>query len=104
MIDKYLYGSLKNTKDLGQFPFQSVQIMTAGNKLNNIGITHVFSCINICWVPRKLFEHEAIRLSAQTSPEGPDKCLCNETNMYGRYSCIFYLISTKVTLKTVLNI
>ena len=27
----------------------------------NIGITHVFSCINICWVPRKLFEHEAVR-------------------------------------------
>ena len=20
-----------------------------------------FSCINICWVPRKLFEHEAVR-------------------------------------------
>ena len=26
----------------------------------NIGITHVFSCINICRVPRKLFEHEAV--------------------------------------------
>ena len=29
----------------------------------NIGITHVFSCINICRVPRKLFEHEAVRPS-----------------------------------------
>ena len=29
--------------------------------LVNIGITHVFSCINICRVPRKLFEHEAVR-------------------------------------------
>ena len=27
----------------------------------NIGITHVFSCINICQAPRKLFEHESIR-------------------------------------------
>ena len=35
----------------------------------NIGIRHVFSCINICRVPRKLFEHKATRSSAQTSPE-----------------------------------
>ena len=28
----------------------------------NIWITHAFSCINICQVPRKLFEHEAARL------------------------------------------
>ena len=41
---------------------------------NIIGITHVFSCINICRVPRKVFEYEAVRLSAQTSPEGPGKC------------------------------
>ena len=40
----------------------------------NIGITHAFSCINICRVPRKLFEHEADRPSIQTSPEGPGKC------------------------------
>ena len=40
----------------------------------NIGITHVLSCINICRVTRKLFEHEAAGLSVQTSPEGPDKC------------------------------
>ena len=38
------------------------------------GITHVFSCINICLVPRKLFEHEANRLSVQTSSEVPGKC------------------------------
>ena len=41
---------------------------------NNIGITHVFSCINICRVPRMLFEHEADRPSVQTSSEGPGKC------------------------------
>ena len=29
----------------------------------NIGIVHGFSCINICWVPRKLFEHESARPS-----------------------------------------
>ena len=28
-------------------------------KTVNIGITHVFSCINICRVPRMLFELEA---------------------------------------------
>ena len=39
-----------------------------------IGITHVFSCINICGVQRKVFEHKADRPSAQTSPEGPGKC------------------------------
>ena len=39
-----------------------------------IGITHVFSCINICRVPRMLFEHEADRPSVQTSSEGPGKC------------------------------
>ena len=37
----------------------------------NIGITHVFSCINICQVPRKLFEHEDVRPSVQTSPNDP---------------------------------
>ena len=40
----------------------------------NIGITHVFSCINICRLPRKLFENEAVRPSVQASPEGPGKC------------------------------
>ena len=40
----------------------------------NIEITHVFSCINICRVPRKLFEHETVRQSVQTSSEGPGKC------------------------------
>ena len=55
-----------------------------------IGITHVFSCISICRVPRMLFEHAVSRLNVQTSSEGPGKCLCNETNMCDRYSCIPY--------------
>ena len=40
----------------------------------NIGITHVFSCINICRVPRMPFEHEADRPSVQKSSEGLSKC------------------------------
>ena len=39
-----------------------------------VGITNVFSCINICRVLRQLFEHEAVRPSFQTSSEGPGKC------------------------------
>ena len=27
---------------------------------NSIGIRHVFSCINICHFPRKLYGHEAL--------------------------------------------
>ena len=40
----------------------------------NIGITHVFTCINICRVQEKLFEHEAVRPSVHISFEGPGKC------------------------------
>ena len=60
-----------------------------------IGITLVFSCINICRVSRKLFEHEAVRPSVLISSEGPDKCKCTETNMCDRYSFIFYLFQSK---------
>ena len=41
--------------------------------LKNIGITHVFSCINICRVPRKLFGHKVVRPSVQTLSKGPGK-------------------------------
>ena len=34
----------------------------------NIGFIHVFSCINICRVPRMLFEHKADRPSVQHHP------------------------------------
>ena len=40
------------------------------NKNVNIGITHVFSYINICRVPRMLFEHETDRPSVQHHPRG----------------------------------
>ena len=39
-----------------------------------IGIAHVFSCINVYPVSRKLFEHEAVRPIVQTSSKGPGKC------------------------------
>ena len=48
---------------------------------SSIGITHGFSCTNICRVPRKLFEHETARPSVQISSEGPGKCYCNEITM-----------------------
>ena len=35
------------------------------SKFQNIKITHVFSCISICRVLRKPFEHKADRLSVQ---------------------------------------
>ena len=40
----------------------------ANISLHAIGITHVFSCINICRVPRMLFEREADRPSVQHHP------------------------------------
>ena len=39
-----------------------------------LGITHVFSCINICLVQRKVFEHDADTPSARRSPKGSGKC------------------------------
>ena len=47
-----------------------VYVLKVGN-VDNIGITHVFSCINICRVPRMLFEHEADRPSVQHHPRDP---------------------------------
>ena len=40
-------------------------------RLYIIGITHVFSCVNILTVRRKLFDHEAIRPSVQNCPRDP---------------------------------
>ena len=39
-----------------------------------IGITHVILCINICRVPRKLFEQVNVRPSVQILSEGLYKC------------------------------
>ena len=72
--------------------------------LKNIEITHVFSCISICRVPRKLFEHEAVMPSVQTSSEGPGKCKCNETNMCDRFLAYFTWFQHKTRWKRRLNI
>ena len=65
----------------------------------NIGITHGFSCINICRVPRKLFEHEVARPSVQISSEGLGKCYCNEITMADRCSCTTYNSNGKMWQK-----
>ena len=59
-------------------------------RFSNIGITHVFSCINICRVPRMLFEHEADRPSVQHHPRDPASVnAMKHTNRYtNRYLCI----------------
>ena len=61
-------------------------ILSHGNSTDSSGVSTLstllikgshmfFSCINICRVQRKLFEHEANRpSSALTSPEGSGKC------------------------------
>ena len=63
---------------------------------SNIGITHSFSCISNCRVPRKLFEHEAPRPGVQISSEGPGKCFCNEITMNDSCSCITYDLYDKL--------
>ena len=47
-------------------------------------------------VPRKLFEHEAIRLTRGPASANAIKQTCD------RYSCISYLIPTQFALKTLL--
>ena len=55
--------------------FENVDRQTMdGRGLALLQGSYVFSCINICQVPRKLFEHEAARPNVQTSSEGPGKC------------------------------
>ena len=74
----YIQNKSENaTPGLFAFICKMMQTSKANASLSgcsNIGITHVFSCINICRVPRMLFEIEADRPSVQTSSEGPGKC------------------------------
>ena len=57
--------------DAGQCDYYEMIIKVIKQGLLDIGITHVFSCINICRVPRMLFEHEADRPSVQHHPRDP---------------------------------
>ena len=68
----------------------------------NIGITHVFSCINICRVPRMLFEHEADRPSVQHHPRDPASVNAM------KQACVivilaYYLMPAQFALKTLLK-
>ena len=67
--------SLENTKVPRQYSILG-HYWPASEIHLNIGITHVFSYINICRVPMMLFEHEAAadRPSVQTTSEGSGKC------------------------------
>ena len=44
-----------------------------------------------------------LTFAVQTSPEGHCNSKCNETNICDRYSCVVYLIPTKIILKTSLK-
>ena len=59
-----------------------VDVPANRKQILNVGITHVFSCINIFQVLMKLFEYEAIRPSFQTSSKGTGVC----------FFCLFDLI------------
>ena len=69
----YLSHDIRNTYN-SQFWLENAKLLPSFMHHYNIEITHVFSCINICGVPRMLFEHKADRPSVQTSSEGPGKC------------------------------
>ena len=66
----YAINFLRTYKFEIPFGCHFLLISVTASFVSNIGITNVFSCINICRVPRKLFEHKAIRPSVQTSSEG----------------------------------
>ena len=65
----YILGSSCPAPKMNSYTMRHGEILYM--QLNNIGITHVFSCINICRVPRMLFEHEADRPSVQHHPRDP---------------------------------
>ena len=58
----YVYMTLWRRNDVRKFDYDAILFLEIKCKERDIiGITHVFSCINICRVPRMLFEHEADR-------------------------------------------
>ena len=59
-------GSCLNTRLLARV-FKHLEAVSRMKLVEIIRSIHVFSCINICQVPRKLFEHEAVSPSVQTS-------------------------------------
>ena len=69
----------------------------------NIGITHVFSCINICRVPRMLFEHEADRPSVQHHPRDPASVNAMKQTCVIVILAYFTLFQRQFALKTLLK-
>ena len=53
----------------------------ANNKINNMGIKHGVSCINVCLGLRKLLKPEAARPSVKSASERLGKRLCTEISM-----------------------
>ena len=62
----------------------------------NIGIKHVFPCINIRWFPREVLKTEGAARGFQHRPRNP--AIVNaRKNMFDRYYCI------KVSKKSILE-
>ena len=67
-----VYMTLWRRNDVRKFDAVAILFREIKRKRKDIiGITHVFSCINICRVPRVLFKHEADRPSVQHHPRDP---------------------------------
>ena len=71
MLDSIYNRTLELLKQ-SHFWHANVKKLSSFVQCYNIGITHVFRALTFAG-PRKLFEHEAVRLSVQTSSEGPSK-------------------------------
>ena len=68
------FENIKDLSDTGQYLFPMFNIL-------NIGIKHVFPCINICWVPRES------ALGFQHRPRNRENVNARK-NMFDRYYCI----------------
>ena len=73
-LDRTVNHTLKPSWELGTRRHWRKPWYTDSRGLELKEITHVIPDINIIQVPRKLFEHLAVRPSVQTSSEGPSKC------------------------------
>ena len=63
----YIFAAGHAINCLSSNPIQTLSLCIEILKCLTIGITHVFSCINIYRVPWTLFDHGEIRSSVQTS-------------------------------------
>ena len=68
------------------------------NYINNIGIKHVFPCINIRWVPREMLKTEGAARGFQHRTRNSANVNARK-NMFDRYYCI--KVSTKIDFRAV---